>query len=192
MARDERAVRRSAGEGTISSLSVWLFFHSFLLERVLSFLFWEKFFFKARCSLGRPSVVGIHPQKMHHPVPLSFSFLQSAWRSRRSLLPLFAFVRSFGCVGLLSLQGIKERKRKGANGGKKTSVCVYIFAPSGTSHAHTRRGADTRKEKNHEKMNTDRVCSCYNEYARIHRRLGFTIKNLTLFSLSLSLSLSSQ
>jgi cytochrome c oxidase subunit 6b len=71
----------------------------------------------------------------------------------------------------------------------KKRVCVYIFAPSGTSHAHTRRGADTRKEKNHEKMNTDRVCSCYNEYARIHRRLGFTIKNLTLFSLSLSLSL---
>jgi len=131
------------------SLSAWLFFHSFLLDRVLSFLFWEKFFFKARCSLGRPSVVGIHPQKMHHPVPLSFFFFTiRVALSKVSFAPLRvrSFVRSFGCVGLLSLQGKKREREKERMVGKKR-VCVCIFSHLRELLALTHVEEPTRERK---------------------------------------------
>ena len=63
-----------------------------------------------------------------------------------------SFVRSFGCVGLLSLQG-KKRERE-ANGGGKTSVCVYFRTIGNFTHTHVEEPTRKRK-KNHKKMNTE-------------------------------------
>jgi hypothetical protein len=122
-------------------------FFSFFSSRTRSLFFiLGEIFFKARSFVG-----GRDPSTHKRciiPFLSLFSFLQSAWRSRRSPLPLFAFVRSFGCVGLLSLQGKKREREKERMVGKKR-VCVY-FRTFCTSRTHTSRSRHA-KGKNHKK-----------------------------------------
>ena len=125
-------------------LSQPAFFHSFLLDRVLSFLFWETFFLKRD---ARVVLVGRDPPtKMHHPVPRSFSFfIIRAALSKVSFAPLR--VRSFVRMRWSSISPRYKREKEKRSEWWEKNEDVCIFSHHRELHTHTHVEEPTRERK---------------------------------------------